>query len=63
MGNALTGAGLHASDGDMKVVQALMGRSEAHPTSVLTGSDWLAYFDKAGASHFSRSPQMAIANS
>jgi len=46
----MTGAGLHASDGDMKVVQALMGRSEAHPTSVLTGSDWLAYFDKAGGS-------------
>eukprot|EP00740_Mantoniella_antarctica_P012894 CAMPEP_0181367814 /NCGR_PEP_ID=MMETSP1106-20121128/11675_1 /TAXON_ID=81844 /ORGANISM="Mantoniella antarctica, Strain SL-175" /LENGTH=256 /DNA_ID=CAMNT_0023483729 /DNA_START=165 /DNA_END=935 /DNA_ORIENTATION=- len=37
--------GAHFSDGDLKVVQALLGRSEAHPTSVLTGNEWLAYFD------------------
>lgn len=34
------------SDADMKVVFALLGRTEAHPTEVLTGNEWLAYFDK-----------------
>ena len=32
------GKSLHFSAGDLKVVQALLGRSEAHPTSVLTGN-------------------------
>jgi len=40
------GKSLHFSAGDLKVVQALLGRSEAHPTSVLTGNEWLQYFDK-----------------
>mmetsp|Transcript_41946 Transcript_41946/g.103283 ORF Transcript_41946/g.103283 Transcript_41946/m.103283 type:complete len:256 (-) Transcript_41946:64-831(-) len=38
--------GLNFSEEDLLVVQALIGRSEAHPTSVLTGSEWLAYFEK-----------------
>jgi predicted ester cyclase len=40
------GAPLSMKDGDLKVVQALLGRSEAHPETVLTGNDWLQYFDK-----------------
>jgi hypothetical protein len=33
----------------LKVVQALLGRSEAHPTKVLTGNEWLQYFDKVAS--------------
>jgi hypothetical protein len=31
------------------VVEALLGRSEAHPRQVLTGDDWLVYFDRVSA--------------
>lgn len=37
------------NDGNVKlrpVTQALMGRSEAHPETVLTGKDWLQYFEQ-----------------
>lgn len=37
------------NDGNVKlrpVTQALMGRSEAHPETVLTGKDWLQYFEE-----------------
>ena len=39
----------HIKSSDLKVVQALLGRSEAHPTKVLTGNEWLQYFDKVGS--------------
>ncbi|EEH60663.1 uncharacterized protein MICPUCDRAFT_50007 [Micromonas pusilla CCMP1545] len=34
---------------DLQVVEALLGRSEAHPRQVLTGDDWLVYFDRVSA--------------
>ena len=39
----------HLKASDLKVVQALLGRSEAHPTKVLTGNEWLQYFDKVAS--------------
>ena len=39
----------HIKSSDLKVVQALLGRSEAHPTKVLTGNEWLQYFDKVAS--------------
>ena len=44
--NSGGGKSMNFSEKDIKVVQALLGRSEAHPDTVLTGNDWLAYFDK-----------------
>lgn len=43
------GGGGHLKASDLKVVQALLGRSEAHPTKVLTGNEWLQYFDKVAS--------------
>jgi hypothetical protein len=42
-------ANAHLKSSDLKVVQALLGRSEAHPTKVLTGNEWLQYFDKVAS--------------
>jgi predicted SnoaL-like aldol condensation-catalyzing enzyme len=39
----------HLQSSELKVVQALLGRSEAHPTKVLTGNEWLQYFDKVAS--------------
>ena len=39
--NAPAGDDAHLKASDLKVVQALLGRSEAHPTKVLTGNEWL----------------------
>ena len=46
---AAAAAGSHLKSSDLKVVQALLGRSEAHPTKVLTGNEWLQYFDKVAS--------------
>ena len=46
---ALAGDDAHLKASDLKVVQALLGRSEAHPTKVLTGNEWLQYFDKVAS--------------
>ena len=47
--NAPAGDDAHLKASDLKVVQALLGRSEAHPTKVLTGNEWLQYFDKVAS--------------
>ena len=47
--NAPAGDHAHLKASDLKVVQALLGRSEAHPTKVLTGNEWLQYFDKVAS--------------
>lgn len=42
-----SGTNMRISDNNMDIVYALLGRTEAHPTQVLTGNEWLSYFETA----------------